>query len=81
MCPTAIKVLSFPALKPFKLCWEKGFCYLCFLDRQKHGVERSYTLFHIVSHYLVESESGRLVELLEKVSHEVLQQAVFVVEL
>ena len=35
-CPTAIKVRSLPVLKPFILCRAKGFCYLCFRDRQKH---------------------------------------------
>ena len=37
----------------------------------KHGVERCHTLFYVVSYYLVESETGRLVELTEKIAHEV----------
>ena len=47
----------------------------------KHGVERCHTLFYVVSYYLVESETGRLVELFEEIGHEVLQQAILVVEL
>ena len=61
------------------------FCQLLlvlrFLTVLKHGVEGCHTLLHVVSHYLVESKTERLIKLLEEIGHEVLQQAVFVVEL
>ena len=44
-CPTAIKVLSLPLSKPFRLCRAKGFCYLCFRDRQKHDAVAAICAF------------------------------------
>ena len=73
------------------LLWQivlKGYANLCqlllafgLLTALEQGAQVAHALLHIACHHLVQSETGRLVELTKEILHEVLQESLLAVEL